>query len=73
MQQMVAGEMRDPASARFREVRKVGDVYCGEANGANAFGGMTGFKRFIADDEDALFEEDVAERQFNQRWARLCG
>lgn len=50
----VAKELRDPASAEFRneEVRTLWTksgrrltVYCGEVNAANAFGGKTGFQR----------------------------
>jgi hypothetical protein len=44
--------LRDPASARFRDVRRYpapnGYTFCGEVNARNGFGGMTGFIRFQA-------------------------
>lgn len=68
--ELVRAQLRDPASAQFREVRvrsvpadasgagnltPGGKVVCGEVNVKNAHGGYVGFKRFIAD----LEGEDV--------------
>jgi hypothetical protein len=47
--QAVAGELKDPDSAEFRNVRKVGaGTVCGEVNGRSLFGGYAGYRRFIA-------------------------
>lgn len=43
----VAAQLRDPASAQFRNVRTSGGVVCGEVNGKNAYGAYAGFSRFI--------------------------
>jgi hypothetical protein len=57
---LVAHDLRDPDSAKFRDVRIVPDMpdgpgskwgvgvmtYCGEVNGKNAFGAYAGFKHF---------------------------
>ena len=45
---IIAGGMKDPASAQFREGRSYvlnnGDrVFCGEVNAKNSYGGYTGF------------------------------
>lgn len=50
--QALAGGLKDPASAQFRNVRLVsynnGAVVCGEVNGKNSYGGYVGFKPFVA-------------------------
>jgi hypothetical protein len=51
-QKAVLKKLRDPESARFRNVRSVGDqgvlgeVICGEVNAKNAMGGYVGFRKF---------------------------
>lgn len=49
---IIAGMLRDPESAKFRNVRLVqyldGAVVCGEVNGKNAFGGYAGYSDFVA-------------------------
>lgn len=46
----VRAELRDPASAQFRNVRaRSGGGFCGEVNSKNGFGGMTGFAIFSVD------------------------
>lgn len=48
----VAAELRDPASAQFREVHTAPQkgrstpAVCGEVNGRNAYGGYAGFQKF---------------------------
>ncbi len=43
----VLAQMRDPDSAKFRNVElNSNGTVCGEVNGTNAFGGMTGFQPF---------------------------
>lgn len=53
--ELVKAQLKDPDSARFRNVRTVpllgagdhlGDVYCGEVNARNSMGGYTGFASF---------------------------
>lgn len=46
----VKAELRDPASARFRNVRTMASgITCGEVNAKNAVGGYSGFQKFIVD------------------------
>lgn len=54
---MIASSLKDPDSAKFRNVfmiedKMIGDahygVLCGEVNSKNSFGGFTGFHRFVA-------------------------
>lgn len=51
-QQAVASSLKDPDSAKFRNVavKSFGilKVVCGEVNGKNSYGGYVGFKRFVA-------------------------
>ncbi len=48
----VLGKLKDPESARFRNIRSVGDqgavgeIVCGEVNARNAMGGYVGFRKF---------------------------
>jgi hypothetical protein len=45
-QQVIAAQLKDPASAQFRNVRVKGETVCGEVNAKNSFGGYIGFKTF---------------------------
>lgn len=38
--------LRDPESARFRNISRYGDVVCGQVNSKNGFGGYAGFSDF---------------------------
>ena len=38
--------LRDPESARFRNITRHGGVICGEVNSKNGFGGYAGFANF---------------------------
>ena len=69
--------LRDPGSAEFRDVyfnRGADDipVTCGEVNSRNAYGGYSGFQRFVsAGSPDLTFlEEQVAD--FDTVWRQLC-
>lgn len=47
---MVTDRLKDPDSARIRNVRLMqegGDLVCGEVNARNSFGGYTGFSHFV--------------------------
>jgi hypothetical protein len=46
MQEKVRDLMRDPESARFRNLRRVGQTLCGEINAKNAMGGYVGYRHF---------------------------
>ncbi|OFS72059.1 hypothetical protein HMPREF3173_16115 [Pseudomonas sp. HMSC08G10] len=61
----VAAQLKDPASAQFRNERVVGDdrTVCGEVNGRNSAGGYAGFTSYAALRKDdgsymALLESD---------------
>jgi hypothetical protein len=71
--------MRDPDSIETRNLDvPIGKAYlCGEVNGANAFGGKTGFKRFMAGGASAMptvIEDDGQMRaeEFERAWQELC-
>ena len=53
--------LRDPASARFRNLREVrtpfGAAICGEVNSRNGFGGMTGFIEFVSAGDVVFVDE----------------
>ena len=49
----VTDGLRDPGSAQFRNIRRYVNsrgttTFCGEVNSRNAYGGMTGFRRFYS-------------------------
>lgn len=58
--QVTADSLKDPDSARFRNVgiRQFGElrIVCGEVNGKNSYGGYVGFVRFSAGTADATLE-----------------
>lgn len=51
-QEILAGNLKDPGSAQFRNVRVVarpeGKLVCGEMNAKNSLGGYVGYKPFIS-------------------------
>lgn len=54
----VAYQLRDPASAQFREVFTHQGNVCGQVNGKNGFGAYTGFKRFYVADGKVEMEPE---------------
>ena len=70
--------LKDPASAKFREVVSVPyklknkTVYatCGEVNAKNSFGGYTGYKLFVGGGKVVAVEGDA---NFPEIWNEFCG
>lgn len=60
----VKAKLTDPDSAKFRDIRKIGDKsYCGWVNAKNSYGGYIGDQLFYDDagfvqilDQDAVFD-----------------
>lgn len=50
----VSAQLKDPASAEFKDVDQAGDRVCGEVNARNSFGGYTGFVPFYVRGEEVL-------------------
>lgn len=84
---IVASEMKDPASAQFRNVATVSvpeggetKLYaCGEVNGLNSFGARAGYQRFVVDVErKAVWFEpapdanDYERLAFDARYGLAC-
>lgn len=67
-QKRVASELRDPTGAEFRNSRIKDGWVCGEVNGKNAYGGYTGFQRFVVGPDSVSLEEntkdDATARQY---------
>lgn len=78
----VKNDLKDPESARFRNIRTVGTddgiVVCGEYNAKNSYGGYVGFKRFVASPTRATVYDETSRNQ-DIIWAsnvginRACG
>lgn len=73
------GLMRDPESMQTRNVRvPPGAAFlCGEVNGANAYGGKAGYKRFMVggtSEMPAVVEGDgqMKQSEFDDAWRRVC-
>jgi hypothetical protein len=67
----VQSALRDPSSAEFRNQKGA----CGEVSSHNAFGGMSGFNRFIATSPELVFIDNgltMTSLQFDEIWARVC-
>ena len=64
----VAYGLRDPGSARFRNIRtvtyptpagRVASYVCGEVNGKNVYGGYVGFRRFYVGEMKGQLVADI--------------
>lgn len=67
----VTRHLKDPDSAEFRNQSGM----CGEVNAKNGFGGYTGYRRFMAANEDmVVFEGDgrLTRPEFDEAWRRAC-
>lgn len=76
----VRAAMRDPASAKFRNVRSVPGAtavaICGEVNGKNGFGAYAGFKRFYVRDKSISVEpqsgDEIEAEYFDSMYDLYC-
>lgn len=73
----VTQQLKDPASAEFRELYAVktpagGLLVCGEVNSKNSFGAKAGFTRFIWNTKVILHEATQARDQFAAAWNGSC-
>lgn len=55
---IVAAKLRDPESARFRNLSLGLTGMCGEVNGKNAYGGYAGFRRFYVAGDHVNIDDD---------------
>jgi len=65
-----AYNLKDPDSAKFRNVVAIRGVVCGEINAKNSMGGYVGFRRFISLDGEAVFDNDSF--KFEETWGGAC-
>ena len=70
----VRGELKDPDTAQFRDVRAnysedFGVVACGRVNAKNDFGGYTGFRRFVSGGKSVILE---GRDNFADAWVGAC-
>lgn len=70
-QEQIKLQLRDPSSAVFSATRRTTHAVCGLVNAANAFGGMTGPRRFIVDSAARIEPAEIAE-SFDAAWSREC-
>ncbi|HGM7348091.1 TPA: hypothetical protein ACKP7M_002499 [Stenotrophomonas maltophilia] len=70
----VRGELKDPDSAQFRDVRanyteEFGVAACGRVNAKNEFGGYAGFRRFVSSGKSVILEgrDNIADA-----WSGAC-
>lgn len=49
VEELVRSQLKDPDSAKFREITKKADgqYFCGEVNAKNSMGGYTGYQPFV--------------------------
>lgn len=83
--QAVLDQLRDPASARFRNVRRLAPIngtttFCGEVSALNGYGGYSDFVRFESGVTDRgrasaqLDSQDVTVGSYFQTtWNQFCG
>jgi hypothetical protein len=75
-QKRVADALRDPDSARFKDVSfgqspQIGFVVCGWVNSKNAYGGYSGFQRFICTEKGTYLEENDVNGDFSKAWRSI--
>ena len=66
----IVSTLKDPESARFRNVQVKWEAVCGEVNAKNSYGGYVGFRRFYAIDGTDLHMEN--DRFDEAQWTRFC-
>lgn len=55
----VEAQLKDPSSAQFKDIRRIGEVVCGAVNSKNSFGAYAGFVRFyVVDGQAAILEPE---------------
>lgn len=72
--------LRDPGSKQIRgeyvSTIEGSPLLCGEVNSRNGFGGMTGFKRFVASPLEtapvAIEGENITTEEFDNFWRLAC-
>ena len=69
----VATQLKDPASAQFKDVEDVGGRVCGQVNARNAFGGYTGFFQFYVKGDEVLLAEPGPDPEALLQKARVSG
>ena len=70
-QERIKLALRDPSSADFTSVHRTARAVCGMVNASNAFGGMTGPRRFIVA-ATAMVEPSDGDELFDSAWRRQC-
>lgn len=73
----VANTLKDPESAKFRDVRFVmhegGAMICGEVNGKNSYGGYVGFVTFLSDSRASeIFDAESGDERFTTKVRSKC-
>ncbi|WP_180039311.1 hypothetical protein [Acinetobacter sp. YH12100] len=67
--EFVQASLKDSDSAKFRNQKG----FCGEVNAKNGFGAYTGFKRFVAADQNMIvMEGDLPSQDFQKIWESIC-
>lgn len=64
-------DLKDPESARYRNVVVIRENVCGEFNAKNSMGGYVGFKRFMAIGGQVVFVEGEG-ANFESLWSGIC-
>jgi hypothetical protein len=64
-QEAVRNHLKDPDSARFRNVTIIrvepdGAVVCGEVNAKNSYGGYVGFRRFVVTGDHVMMDDTTS-------------
>lgn len=69
-EEIVRGQLKDPSSAEFKDVKG----NCGFVNAKNSFGGYTGFKRFYVSNDVVSFQgdDDDNSMKFDLGWIAHC-
>lgn len=70
--EIAAADLKDPASAQFRDMRRCNlGIITGEMNARNSFGGYVGFERFWIDEGKRFTLMESTPEEFD-RYSKAC-
>lgn len=71
----IAAHLLDPAGAEFQGsavYRREVPVVCGRVNAKNAYGGRTGYQRFVSGGDVQVLEREMVAGEMDKVWERFC-
>ncbi|MFW1945771.1 hypothetical protein ACG93R_19995 [Acinetobacter guillouiae] len=68
IEKLVKDQLKDPQTAEFKNVKGK----CGEVNAKNSYGGYIGYKRFVVEHDEVIFDSEDDHERFGYLWLGRC-